>query len=330
MKRRILQQALEGFVQTTGLNLVRTKQKVSNHSNATLQFAQRGVKVNFVVEVKKRLTNEKLPSLRKFIEETSSPLLVSDYIPMSLKSYLREQGIGYLDAAGNAYLNDGKGLFLFVETNRNYKEESKKSTRAFSKAGLKVVFQILKNEKVVNEPYRSISARAGVSIDTVGKVIKELLLDKYLVRASAKEYKIYDYGRLLEDWVVLFNKVLRPKIHQRKFSLPESEMARIVDSGLKDSLGGELGAELLTNYLMAESLLIYTDQPFIDIARELGLRPDKKGRVTLIEKFWHDEDRAKELTVHPLLVYADLLGKPTPRKLEAANKIYQKHVKNNL
>ncbi|WP_020566766.1 type IV toxin-antitoxin system AbiEi family antitoxin [Neolewinella persica] len=330
MEHEILQLALAGFLKTTGFNLKIVKLKGDNHGDAVLQFAQKGHKADFVVAVKKRLTNDKLPSLRKFLEEAVCPLLVSDYIPMPLKSYFREQGICYLDAAGNAYLDDGKGLFLFVETNKNHTVEDRKSGRAFSKAGLKVVFQILKNEDVVNEPYRNISAKAGVSIDTVGKVIKELLQDKYLVKVSTKEYKIYDYSRLLQEWVVLFNKVLRPKLRQRKFSLVDAGVSGIVDSGLKDSLGGELGAELLTTYLTAESSLVYTNRSFVDVAKELGLRPYKKGEVTLIEKFWQDDDRVGESTVHPLLVYADLLDIPTPRNLEAANIIYQEHVEDNL
>ena len=187
------------------------------------------------------------------------------------------------------------------------------------------------NEEIINKPYRAIAQCATVSIDTVGKALKELLEEQFLIKFDRKTLKVQNRERLLQEWVIIFNRVLRPNLKQRTFKPRNSSIAALLHNAEPNSIGGALAAESLTNHLIPERGLIYTDQSFVEVAKKLELLPDVNGPITLIEKFWKDRlCESPKVTVNPILIYADLLNNPKPRNLEAAKIIYDKYVKTIL
>ncbi len=326
--------AIENFVKLTKLdleskNLLNIDQ--NNYSDGKLKLKIDNEEYDFLFELKKNLTLSKLPNLLSNLSSQNNIILISDYIPKPVKEFLRDNNLSYIDVVGNAFITNKEGVFIYVETNKNGKSLSEKPNRAFSKSGIKVIYQILTNEKIVNMPYRHIGRVCKVSIDTVGKVFKELLRDKYLVQIKDKEFKIQNKERLLQEWTTVFNKILRPKLKQQNFKPKDFTINKLLDIPLSNSIGGELAADFLSNYLIAESAIIYTDKPFFEIAKKLNLLPAIDGPIKFVEKFWKDESiNDKEAIVNPILVYADLLSDPKPRNLEAAKIIYNKHVKNTL
>lgn len=332
MKKDILYNAIENFTINSKFNLeFDSLPNKNNDLGGKLNLIMDNNEFDFMFEIKKNLTLSKLPSLQYYLDGKNNIILISDYIPKLVKEHLKEKNISYLDTSGNAFITNGKSVFIYLETNKTLKFSSKKSNRAFSKSGLKVIYQILINKEIINMPYRYIGQASKVSIDTVGKVFKELLRDKYLIQIREKEFKIQNKERLIQEWTTVFNRVLRPKLRQRNFKPKDFTLSELLYIPSLNSIGGELAAEFLSNYLIAENAIIYTDRPFIDIAREFNLIPATDGSITLVEKFWTDEQtNYKEITVNPILVYADLLNDPKPRNLETAKMIYDKDVKNIL
>jgi len=333
MEKDILYSAIENFSINSKFNLEVNKLFAHHQDNGydgKLRLSSNRNRFDFLFEVKKKLTLSKLPHIHKY-SNNNDIILISDYIPKSLKAYLKDENVSYLDAAGNAFITNNEGLFIYIETKKASSVSSGISNRAFSKSGLKVIYQILINEETLNMSYRHIGKVSKVSIDTVGKVFKELLRDKYLIQIKKKKFEVENKERLFQEWVTVFNKVLRPKLKQRNFKPKNMKIIDLYGVSSPNSVGGELAAELLSNYLIAERAVIYTEQPFIDVALNMELIPVKNGPVTLMEKFWTDEFIYDDtVTVHPILVYADLLNNPTPRNLETAKIIYDKHVKNTL
>ena len=263
-------------------------------------------------------------------EHKEGNLLVASYISGPAKQCLRERGINYLDAAGNAFLKHGQ-LLVLVETGKSVRPSPSQRGRAFTKAGLRVVFQFLTNPLAVNLPYREIAILAGVSLDTVSKTVKDLLFNTYLIEQERGVYTLNREEQLAEQWVTFFNQVLRPKLKSAHFTFGKTGgMERLVSSCPPDALSGELAADLLGTELIGERVTLYTEQPFHLLAKSLGLVPTgQEGIVTLVQCFWdgasiQDTDRQ---TVHPLLIYADLLHVPTPRNLAAAAELYKTHVR---
>ena len=329
MRKDILDIAIENFSMDPKFKLDLDASKESNQAyNGKLLIKGSLERFDFVFKVIRRLTISKLPNIIEAYNQKYNTILVSDYIPKKVKEYLKDENISYLDIAGNAYITNGKNLYIFIENKKPLPSLSKSPTRAFSKSGLKVIFQILIDDSIVNKPYRYIGNLSKVSIDTVGKVFNELLEEKFLIQIKKREFKVQNKERLLQEWIILFNKVLRPRLNQRKFKIKDRNLAILLNSSLIDSIGGELAAEVLSNYLIAERAIIYTNQSLIETAKLLELLPSENGSVTLIEKFWTNNlTEHQNVLVNPILVYADLLSDPSPRNLETAKIIYDKYVK---
>jgi hypothetical protein len=329
MEQDILYTAIEKLYEHSKFNL----EVISLHHNSKnkaydgmLKFGNNLTKTEFLFKVKKRLTLSKIPEINT--TDTKNTILIADYIPKSVKKYLKEKNQSYLDTTGNAFITNQQALFIYIETNKNSPVFSKKSNRAFSKSGLKMIYQILIDPDLLNKPYRYIGEVSQVSIDTVRLVLKDLLRDKYLVKVNEKEFKLINKEQLLQEWTTYFNKVLRPKLNQRSFN-PISKNIRLNTFSINASIGGELAAEYLSDYLIAESVLIYTNKPFFELAKNSKWVPATEGKITLIEQFWAEKE-APQKTVNPILVYADLLNNPIPRNLETAKIIYNKYVKPTL
>lgn len=290
-----------------------------------LQFENNLTKTDFMFKVKKKFTLSKIPEIN--ITDTKNTILIADYIPKAVKKYLKKTNQSYLDTTGNAFITDKKALVIYIETNKDSPIFSKKSNRAFSKSGLKIIYQILIDPHILNKPYRYIGEVSQVSIDTVRLVLKDLLRDKYIVRVNEKEFKLINKEQLLQEWTTYFNKVLRPKLNQRNFK-PISKNIRLSVPLLNTSLGGELAAEYLSDHLIAESAIIYTTESFFELAKSAEWVPATDGTITLIEQFWTEKELSNsQKIVPPILVYADLLNTPSPRNLETAKIIYNKYVK---
>lgn len=332
MEKDILYNAIENFSKYAAFNL--EVSSLSSYSNTDRYDGELLLKskkkiFNFAFLVKVKLTFSKISTIDQLNDGENNIILISDYIPKLLKTHLKRKNISYLDLAGNAFITNDKGVFIYLETNKNLRFTIGKSNRAFSKSGLKVVYQILINDQVINMSYRDIGELSKVSIDTVGKVIKELLRDDYLIRLNKKTLKVKNKERLFQEWVTIFNKLLRPKLKQRNFKLKNFKINTLLKTSSLDTIGGELAAESLSNYLIAEKAIIYTNEPFVDVALQMQLMPATNGSIILVEKFWNNK-LSDTVEVHPILIYADLLDNPKPRNLEAAKIIYNKYVKDIL
>lgn len=333
MEKDILYKAMESFSENSKLNLELIEMfnnSQDNSSDGKLQFNNDTFKFCFLFEIKKRLTLSKISHI-EYSEDRKNIVLISDYISKSLREHLKYKNISYLDISGNAFITNDKGLFIYIEGKKKSPIPSENSNRAFSKSGLKVIYQILINKEIINMPYRDIGQASTVSIDTVGKVFKELLRDKYLIKVNQKDFRLQNKERLLHEWVTIFNKIGRPKLKRRSFKTKQNSIKELINVSPVNSIGGELGADILSNYLIAERAIIYVSGSFIDFAKERNLIPAKDGDVILVEKFWNDNStKDNKVVVNPILVYADLLNDPKPRNLETANLIYNKYVKITL
>lgn len=278
--------------------------------------------------VQRKIAVAELPFLQD--ELTHGGILVLESASKVMREKLRELGIHYLEMSGNAFVSSAN-FYLFIDTNKKVKLEETDSSSAFSSAGLKVIYQLLNSSHAIQYTYRELGEMAGVSIDTVGRVYRELVRDKYLVKIDNRSYKILDYDRLFLDWVTVFNKILRPKLKKRSFrSVGHPSVRSLFELYFDGKIGGELAAEQLSARNIAEKATIYTKGSFVELAKELGLRPDAEGPITLMEQFWNNAAESSERLVGLPLVYADLMADPNPRNLQLAKSIYHEHAHQTL
>lgn len=327
MQAALLNIALENLSTIPDLMVEATFYEAKSPDNAfydgELKVLYKNEAFNMPFAVKRKLTAAQLPFIQKQLHRGG--ILIFEYATKPLKAHLRELHINYIELSGNAFIAHD-GIYIFVDTNKRVKLEEVGANAAFSKTGLKVVYHLLNDQEAIGYSYRKLGKLSGVSIDTVGRVYRDLVRDRYLVKFDSKHHQVLDHERLFKDWVTLFNKTLRPKLRKRSFRPANHQAVHdLLTADFEGKVGGELAAEQVSKYNIAEKATIYRDGSFVELAVQLGLRPDPAGSITMIEQFWKDKEGEQGRFVGLPLIYADLVAEPTPRNLETAKLIFDEY-----
>ncbi len=279
----------------------------------------------YAVEVKKGLRPATLGAVLHQIEQIGKPpLLVTDYVTPPLAEKLKARNIAFLDAAGNAFL-DQPPVYIWIKGERPLEMPGtgKAKGRAFQASGLKVLFALLCNPDWVAEPYREIARLAGVAHGTVGWVMADLPGMGFVVEIDGKR-RLLKPELLLKRWAEAYARTLRPRLVIGRFRTDQVQWwAKAKPTKYELAFGGEVAAERLTQALRPETVTLYGEKADPRLLIDYKLQKDPDGPVEFLERFWAFPTENKDLTPDPL-IYADLLNIGDARCLEAADLIYEK------
>ena len=280
-----------------------------------------GREVRYVAEVKRTLRPATLGAaihqVRTYARTyAAKPLLVTDHVTPPLADVLRTEGIEFIDAAGNAFLNRPP-LLVFVKGQRPTDAlPIADRRRAFQPTGLQVLFAILARPELVDRPYREIALNAGVAHGTVGWVMAEMPTLGYVADVGGRR-RLINGERLLGQWTEAYARTLRPRLLLGRFQ-GDLEGLDARAAKLKEVLlGGELAAARITRHLRPGTATFYAEAIDPKVLLNLTLRADAEGNVDFRRRFWAFAGEDPQL-VPTLLVYADLLAIGDARCLETA------------
>jgi len=291
-------------------------------------------KQQYAVEVKNVDRFDTLQQARALWPRQAKPalLIAAPYVTAQAAERCRMMDLYFADTAGNVYLR-GPGLHLYVTGKRKATEFATGEERKITNpAGLKVVFTLLCKPDLLNATYRQIAAAAGVALGTVGPVMAELEVQGHIAPAQRGERsgrrRFLDAPRLVQEWVAVYPKILRPKLNRRRFQGPPTGWAKDLDLRPHHAMwGGEVAANRLLHHLEPEMATIYAEDTPKRLIAEKRLKADVRGDVEILDRFWNtDEVPGVEDVVPPLLVYADLAATTDGRNLEAAKMIYEQFI----
>ncbi len=286
----------------------------------------------FNTEIKRELRNAQLPQLEDMAKANPPFLIMAQRIFPKIKEALREHKIAYLEANGNLFL-DQANLLLWIDGNDPIPIKSTKTNRAFTKTGLKVVYQFLLDRDWVNRPYREIAAHTGTGIGTITNVFSGLEQEGFLIKLTKNEHLLRNVQNLLEKWILAYEKQMKPNLFIGDFRfLNPDDSFQWRDIELKPGRtfwGGEPAGDIYTNYLRPEELTLYSNEQPTELMRNYRLVPEKNGPIKVYEKFWEEETPIPN-AVHPVLAYADLIIKGDRRCRETANKIYDEYLQDQI
>jgi hypothetical protein len=251
-------------------------------------------------------------------------LLIADYVTPPMAETLKARDIAFLDAAGNAYV-DQPPIFVWVkgERPRHLPIAGRDNGRAFRRGGLKVVFALLCHPKWTEQPYRDIAKHAGVAHGTVGEVVADLQKLRFLAEIDGKR-RLLQPERLLRQWAEAFARTLRPKLLIGRYRTDLTGWwAELTPQDYGVLLGGEPAAAKLTQYLRPEAITLYGDKVEPRLLLDYKLRPDPDGPVELLKRFWAFETNSEAVVPLPL-IYADLLATGDARCIETADLVYER------
>ncbi len=329
-KKKIQVIALENFQDTTGLKArcldnLRTDPGIHD---GILEIKSGDVVKKFAVQVKTRITRPIISMMTEQIAKQGAKyLLMTDYVAPQMADLLKQNDIAFMDAAGNTYINDPP-LFLFIKGNKRPDGfETAPVKRAFKAGGLRIIFALLCKPDLIERPFREIAEHAGVALGTVAGIVNELKGMGYVLDMGERGRKLVNKEGLIKRWVIAYPEQLRPKLHIGKFQAEQKGWW--LKAGLEGQgcWGGEAAGAILTGYLKPKRITIYIKKTAGKIVLKNRLVKNPNGDVEILKAFWNVETGWNNRnTVHPILVYADLMATSDPRDIETAEMVYEKEI----
>ncbi|MCK7592293.1 type IV toxin-antitoxin system AbiEi family antitoxin [Pseudomarimonas salicorniae] len=303
------------------------------HVDAILAIARGKARHEFVIETKPAIgpatLGAALAQLDHAEHATRLPgLLVTERITPPMAERLRELKRGFVDLAGNCYLETPDFLVYVVGRKPEAQMTVSRGGQAFTPAGLKVLFALICEPELANATQRTIAANAGVALGTVPTVLADLRQTGRLLKAGRNQ-RLNSDKRLLDEWAMGYAQQLRPKLLVATHHAPQFETWKewpVEPYRLR--WGGEPAAHLLEGYLQPGVLTLYGDKMPLAFMAKQQLRPvgllGTHQALEVRKPFWGKplEYQGRADTVAPALVYADLLATGEARCLETAGRVY--------
>lgn len=264
----------------------------------------------------------------------AKPLLVSHFISPKMAALLKQKEIEYVDCAGNLYLNQ---LPLYIEiAGQKHPKKTPNPDRLFRPAGLKMVYQLLRNPLAVNATYRALADDSDIALGAIGSLFTELENRGNLLTLDSAERRLHAIEELLQRWQLGYLETLRPKLLLQRCQLAPGSSIELIPERLKQLkegnqvlIGGELGASLLTGGFQAQTATLYLKpEQQLKIMLQLQLTPTPEGSISLLQPFgrhcsWNGWQPEGLTLADPLLTFAELSGTLTN---QIADKLYQQYL----
>lgn len=286
----------------------------------------------FPIESKKEFRLNQLNQLLDQKAQFNGLVLIVDNLSPNLRQVLRENGINYLDTAGNSYIKlPNQPIMIFIDGKKPTIKPEKNKDKAFTNSGLKVVFHLLKNENLINTNQRTIAETAQVSLDTVNKTLESLRQQGFIRRITKDTMRLDNKRKLFEKWADNYENRLKPKLLMNRFRFKNTETQaqwRTLNLDNNSFWGGEPAADLITNYLSPQDFTLYSTLSRGELMKKYYIIPDANGNIFVYHQPF--VDMGEKNFVHPLIAYADMLNSFSARNHEVAKIIETNYVQNYL
>jgi hypothetical protein len=309
-----------------------SNQGAFRHPDAILDVETYRGTYEFLVELKKtHLTYALADGLIAQAGQADHPLMFfAISVPRKIGRYLGERGINYVDQAGNYRVQIDADFMAVIEGRTPIKLPA--AGRGIAVPGYRVLFTILTRPELLNSPVRTLAETAAVSkttaAETIARLAQEGLLSPVQGQRSVLNPKV-----LLERWILGY-ETLRPRMIIGRFRTQDADPSALeerVEKELGESLvwawGGGSAAMRITKHYRGEETVLHVCDPANDLPRRLRALPAADGPLIIQRTPTKTAFEGIEPhTVHPLLVFADLMVNTNPRAREAALEIRERYI----
>jgi len=300
-------------------------------TDAQILLTINGRKLRYDCEIKKNVDRYTVPlSLLNRLDNAQHTLLVSSPLSPDMAHRCRDIGLQFIDTAGNAYINNGAGIYIYVTGRRGAAELQIPANNTMTPAALRMMFAALAEPALLNAPYRDISFRAQISTGAISKAF-DTLESRELIGSTASGKRMIRTPELfLNEWASGYAGRLKPKLRKYRFAIDNLDEFLNWNPGIRLSAwGGEPAAMILTGHLKPQECTVYVDMdaPHVlkDIVKSFRLRADPQGRIEIVDMFWNPAHFADSFPTVPLhLIYADLMASHDSRNITVARQLAPK------
>ena len=333
MESKLLQTAIENLQK--GGEII-AKQLKDHPLDGTIELQVNSHLIELVVFVKNEIRPQNYPQIAETFKNNRNLILVANKIYPKVKELLRAERMAYLETVGNIFLNH-EDVYIWLEHEKAHNPEKNIRNKAFTKSGLRVVYQFLTYPKILNEPYRTIADKAGVALGNIPAIFDSLKNDGFLLRKDKHRFLLDRKKDLLNKWVDAYGAKLKPSLKIGEFGLKNGqELSSLKLDAIDSVYGGEVAGEFFTKYLRPERGTIYTRLGKAKLIQKYGLIPQKNGPIEIFQMFWEnleieDPELNEKLPFStPILTYADLIQTGDKRCIDTAKMIYDERIQSEL
>lgn len=294
-------------------------------------------------EVAALRTHLSMPEVERWISKARAQpvgrplLLLVPYVSRPMGARLRDAGVPYVDQAGNLHLSLGRGLrdrealIALVEGKRPI--ENVRADAAWRAPGYQVLLALLVQPSLIAAPVRTIAAEAGVSTSPVLQVQKKLLQGGMAVKRRADwQWTPHGAEKARELWLHGYHTTLRPHLlvgrYRARGPLDAEQLERQVEKSLDGQIairwGGATAAYRLDRYYRGDRVVVHVEgeHHLASLAAMLRMVPDPEGSLIVLGVPGPASlESPNPTTVHPFLVWAELLEEAHDRASEAAERL---------
>jgi hypothetical protein len=260
-------------------------------------------------------------------------VFVAPYISPRSAEICSNEGIGYLDFAGNCRLSFGK-IYIERTGTANPLAEKRDLRSLYSPKASRILRVLLHDPKRIWKVER-LAEEADVSLGLVSKV-KALLRDREWIGEQRGGFALIEPKSLLEEWChnYSFRKNAVRDFYSRK-NIPEieSQIASVLsERSVKYALTGFSGAARLAPAVLYHRVMAYVDDVQEDVTYLLDLKPVSSGaNVSLFTPydqgvFYGACEIDGILMASPVQIYLDLIGY-RGRGEEAAKELFEQVIR---
>lgn len=247
-------------------------------------------------------------------------LLVCNRLTSALAEYCADREINFIDTAGNARIRV-PGLYLLIEG--RYEKKPVVASSRFAEGVMKLLFVLLSSPEALNDTYRVLAEKAGISLGMVSKAFDYLEAQRYF-RKSQKGRRLMNEEELLVLWLRDYATSLRPKLDSIWSTPPDSWDDIVLRP--PEYWGGEVAAAKLSEgYLIPENGILFTPSRLSLRRQQLKLRAGPGKKLQLVSCFWGTSFKLNR-KAEAMLCVAELLASGDDRNRETARIINDKYL----
>lgn len=254
--------------------------------------------------------------------ESSKAILFADFVNPVMAERLRQRSIPFVDCAGNLFIRNNKNNFYVKGKKASHLRSKRVRGRAFNPAGLKLIFAIFNQPKILQASYREISQQVNIALGSVGPAIDDLYESGYILDDGQR--RLVNKKRLFERWVDGYLEKLRPKQILACYKSDDDNWWKKAEPTKFDGLwGGEVIIAQSTPFMIPETTTLYfsTEEKGRDFASYFGLQHDDDGDICIYKTFWSSSNTA-ESGISPMIIYADIVDSINPGSWDVAKTFY--------
>lgn len=201
-----------------------------------------------------RYARPALLQLRDYVAERTPetiPVLVAPYLSPNVQSLCRDEGVGFLDLEGNAYLAFG-GIFIERQVASKPDAERRELKSLFTPKSAQVLRVLLRDP---DRTWRvvELAEAAAVSVGHVSNV-RGSLLDREWAEVSEEGLRLSKPDALLDEWAAAYAAPAGQRV-----SFYTTLHGKVLDEAARHALGAgaEEGQAVLASYSAAQWLAPY-------------------------------------------------------------------------